>query len=191
MLIDSPLVNLFLKIWVLLQKRFHQMVGLLCGAAHGKWASCMPWMRKCAAKLASYVALGRRLTQHTSTAAPPENNTPIKHTSGCHQHQDNGNSGLTWLASHTGIISMLKMSAKYEITPGPSKYEITPGPSKKGPLPNNKVREWTPIYGCRPQGPLTGSTTFSNFDGPDSQKKNLWSFKPRTSSFCMSWGFVL
>ena len=110
MLIDSPLINLFLKIWVLLQKRFHQMVGLLCGAAHGKWASCMPWMRKCAAKLASYVALGRRLTQHTGTAAPPENNTPIKHTSGCHQHQDNGNSGLTWLASHSRIISMLKMS---------------------------------------------------------------------------------
>ena len=61
---------------------------------------------------AGYVALGRRLTQHTDTAAPPENNTPIKHTSGCHQHQDNGNSGLTWLASHTGIISMLKMSTK-------------------------------------------------------------------------------
>ena len=60
--------------------------------------------------IATYVALGRRLTQHT---APPENNTPIKHTSGCHQHQDNGNSGLTWLASHSGKNSMVEMSNNY------------------------------------------------------------------------------
>ena len=40
-----------------------------------------------------------------------ENNTPIKHTSGCHQHQDNGNSGLTWLASHSGKNSMVEMSS--------------------------------------------------------------------------------
>ena len=30
----------------------------------------------------------------------------------------------------------------------------------------NSTRQWTPISGSGPRGPLQGSTTFSNFDGP-------------------------
>ena len=72
-----------------------------------------------------------------------------------------------------------------KITPGPSKLEkvVDPCSGPRGPLPEIgvhylvlfswEVQSLSPVVtfenrdlGSGPRGPLTGSTTFSNFDGP-------------------------